>query len=96
MRGEGRALKPIFRSRHQATLLAWLLLHPEHEYTLTELAKRLDVLLTTGSGCSYAWGEDGCGLWLGAHAGVRPPSRGLHGGPSGGGPGLPVRSTMAS
>ena len=38
---------PIFRSQHQAALLAWLLLHPEHEYTLTELAKRLDVPLTT-------------------------------------------------
>ena len=31
---------PIFRSHHQAALLAWLLLHPEHEHTLTELAKR--------------------------------------------------------
>jgi len=38
---------PIFRSQHQAALLAWLLLHPEHEYTLTELAKKLDVPLTT-------------------------------------------------
>jgi DNA-binding MarR family transcriptional regulator len=45
---------PIFRSQHQAALLAWLLLHPEHEYTLTEheytlteLAKILDVPLTT-------------------------------------------------
>ena len=38
---------PIFRSRHQAALLAWLLLHPEHDYTLTELARRLDVPLTT-------------------------------------------------
>ncbi len=38
---------PIFRSRHQAALLAWLLLHPGHEYTLTDLAKRLDVPLTT-------------------------------------------------
>jgi len=36
----------IFRSQHQAALLAWLLHHPEHEYTLTELAKRLDVPLT--------------------------------------------------
>jgi len=38
---------PIFRSRHQAALLAWLLLHPDHEYTLTDVAKRLDVPLTT-------------------------------------------------
>lgn len=38
---------PIFRSQHQAALLAWLLLHPEHEYTLTELSKKLDVPLTT-------------------------------------------------
>jgi AraC-like DNA-binding protein len=38
---------PIFRSQHQAALLAWLLLHPDEEYTLTELAKRLGVPLTT-------------------------------------------------
>ena len=47
MRSEAPVLMPIFRSQHQAALLAWLLLHPEHEYTLTELAKRLDVPLTT-------------------------------------------------
>lgn len=28
-------------------MLAWLLLHPDHEYTLTDLAKRLGVPLTT-------------------------------------------------
>lgn len=38
---------PIFRSQHQATLLAWLLLHPSEEYTLTDLAQRLQVPLTT-------------------------------------------------
>lgn len=38
---------PIFRSHHQAALLAWLLLHPDNEYTLTDLAERLDVPLTT-------------------------------------------------
>lgn len=38
---------PIFRSRHQADLLTWLLLHPETEYSMTELARRLDVPLTT-------------------------------------------------
>src|SRR5665811_2064615 len=47
MRSEAPALMPIFRSQHQAALLAWLLLHPEHEYTLTELATKLDVPLTT-------------------------------------------------
>ena len=47
MRSEAPALMPIFRSQHQAALLAWLLLHPEHEYTLTDLAKKLDVPLTT-------------------------------------------------
>ena len=47
MRSEAPALMPIFRSQHQAALLAWLLLHPEDEYTLTELAKRLGVPLTT-------------------------------------------------
>ena len=38
---------PIFRSRHQADLLTWLLLHPDQEYTVTDLAERLDVPLTT-------------------------------------------------
>ena len=47
MRSEAPALMPIFRSRHQAALLAWLLLHPEQEYTLTQLAKKLGVPLTT-------------------------------------------------
>ncbi|HEX6057198.1 MAG TPA: hypothetical protein VFY98_15390 [Intrasporangium sp.] len=47
MRSPAPALMPIFRSRHQASLLAWLLLHPDSEYTLTELARRLDVPLTT-------------------------------------------------
>lgn len=47
MRSEAPALMPIFRSQHQAAMLAWLLLHPDHEYTLTDLAKRLGVPLTT-------------------------------------------------
>ena len=38
---------PIFRSRHQAELLTWLLLHPDQESTTTELAGRLGVPLTT-------------------------------------------------
>lgn len=38
---------PIFRSQHQATLLAWLLLHPSNEHTLTDLAQRLQIPLTT-------------------------------------------------
>jgi len=47
MRSEAPALLPIFRSQHQAAMLAWLLLHPDDEYTLSELAKRLGVPLTT-------------------------------------------------
>jgi DNA-binding Lrp family transcriptional regulator len=47
MRSDAPALMPIFRSRHQADLLTWLLLHSDREYTVTELAKRLDVPLTT-------------------------------------------------
>jgi len=47
MRSQAPALMPIFRSQHQAAMLAWLLLHPEQEYTLTELATRLEVPLTT-------------------------------------------------
>jgi hypothetical protein len=47
MRSSAPPLMPIFRSQHQASLLAWLLLHPQQEYTLTDLARRLDVPLTT-------------------------------------------------
>ncbi len=38
---------PIFRSTHQAELLTLLLLHPDRDYTATELAERLRVPLTT-------------------------------------------------
>jgi len=47
MRREAPPLLPIFRSRHQADLLAILLLHPDQDYTLTELARRLNVPLST-------------------------------------------------
>lgn len=38
---------PVFRSQHQAELLMWLLLHPDQEYGITDLAKRLNVPLST-------------------------------------------------
>ena len=38
---------PVFRSQHQAELLTWLLMHPEREYGVTELADRLGVPLST-------------------------------------------------
>lgn len=47
MRSDGPALMPLFRSQHQAELLMWLLLHPEQEYGVTEMATRLAVPLTT-------------------------------------------------
>lgn len=47
MRSDGPALMPVFRSQHQAELLMWLLLHPEHEYSVTEMATRLRVPLST-------------------------------------------------
>ncbi|MFF0250459.1 hypothetical protein ACWDUI_38995 [Streptosporangium sandarakinum] len=47
MRSEPPPLLPIFRSRHQAELLALLYLRPEQEFTLTDLAKRIGVPLTT-------------------------------------------------
>jgi len=40
-------LMPIFRSRPQAQLLTQLLLHPDKEFTLTELARQIDVPLPT-------------------------------------------------
>lgn len=47
MRTEAPALLPILRSRHQADLLALLLLHPDQEYTLSELSQRLHTPTTT-------------------------------------------------
>lgn len=43
MRTGAPALMPIFRSQRQAELLALLLLRPDTELTLTELARRLGV-----------------------------------------------------
>ena len=47
MRSEAPALLPILRSRHLAEILTLLLLHPDIEYTLSELAATLDLPLTT-------------------------------------------------
>lgn len=47
MRSDAPALLPIFRSRHQAELLTLLLSHPDQDYTVTELASRLGLPLTT-------------------------------------------------
>jgi len=40
---------PILRSRHQADILAQLLLHPGQEYTITELSSRLSIPQSTVS-----------------------------------------------
>lgn len=46
MRSEAPALMPIFRSRHQAELLALLLLHPDQSYTLTQIAAQIKASLS--------------------------------------------------
>jgi MarR family len=50
MRSAAPALLPIFRSRLQADILAALLLNPEREYSLTDLARRFDAPLSTVHG----------------------------------------------
>jgi DNA-binding transcriptional ArsR family regulator len=50
MRGEAPVLLPILRSRHQADLLTYLLLHPNREVTITELSVRLSIPQSTVSG----------------------------------------------
>ena len=40
-------MMPVFRSQHQAELLMWLMLHPEQEFGVSELAARLGVPLST-------------------------------------------------
>jgi DNA-binding transcriptional ArsR family regulator len=47
MRAEAPALMPILRSQPQAELLTLLLLHPETEYSITELSVKLGAPLTT-------------------------------------------------
>src|SRR5271165_6395855 len=47
MRTEAPALMPILRSQPQAELLTLLLLHPETEYSITELSVKLGAPLTT-------------------------------------------------
>jgi DNA-binding transcriptional ArsR family regulator len=50
MRSAAPALLPIFRSRLQADILAALLLNPDNEHSLTELARRLHAPLSTVHG----------------------------------------------
>ena len=50
MRSAAPALLPIFRSRLQADILAALLLNPEDEYSLTELAERFNAPSSTVHG----------------------------------------------
>jgi DNA-binding transcriptional ArsR family regulator len=47
MRSDGPALLPVFRSQHQAELLMWLFLHPGEEFSMSDLARRLEVPLPT-------------------------------------------------
>ncbi|MGA2830644.1 MAG: hypothetical protein ABSF03_31530 [Streptosporangiaceae bacterium] len=47
MRSDAPALLPILRSRHLAEILTLLLLHPDTEYSLSELAATLGLPLTT-------------------------------------------------
>lgn len=47
MRSDAPALMPIFRSQHQGELLAKLLMDETQEYTLSELARELEVPLAT-------------------------------------------------
>ena len=50
MRSAAPALLPVFRSRLQADILAALLLNPEAEYSMTELAQRFHAPLSTVHG----------------------------------------------
>lgn len=47
MRSEAPALLPIFRSQAQGEILALLLLHPDQEFSLTELSRRVNAPLTS-------------------------------------------------
>ena len=47
MRSDAPVLAPTFRSRTQGDLLALVLLHPDQEWTVSDLARQLGVPLTT-------------------------------------------------
>lgn len=47
MRSEAPALLPIFRSQAQAELLALVLLHPDQEFSLTDLSRQIGAPLTS-------------------------------------------------
>jgi hypothetical protein len=47
MRSDAPTLLPILRSRHLAEILTLILLHPDVEYTLSEVAAKLSLPLTT-------------------------------------------------
>ncbi|MGH3404061.1 MAG: winged helix-turn-helix domain-containing protein [Streptosporangiaceae bacterium] len=47
MRSNAPSLLPILRSRHLAEMLTLILLHPETEYTLSQVAGKLGLPLTT-------------------------------------------------
>jgi predicted nucleotidyltransferase len=50
MRSAAPALLPVFRSPLQASILAALLLNPENEYSMTDLARRFGTPLSTVHG----------------------------------------------
>lgn len=47
MRSQAPALLPVFRSQNQAEILALILLHPDQEFSLTDLSRRLKAPLTS-------------------------------------------------
>ena len=49
MRSDAPTLLPIFRSRHQADILTQLLLHPDQDYTVSELSAGLSIPQSTVS-----------------------------------------------
>jgi DNA-binding transcriptional ArsR family regulator len=49
MRSDAPRLLPVLRSQHQADLLTLLLLHPDQEFTIADLARRLSVPQSTVS-----------------------------------------------
>lgn len=50
MRSDAPRLLPVLRSQHQADLLTMLLLHPDKEYTIADLARLSSVPQSTVSG----------------------------------------------
>ena len=75
MRNEAPALLPIFRSQNQAEMLMWLFLHATEEFSISELAAKVNVTFGPRFVVEQEFGRLGAekvilfGSWAARHSG---------------------------